>query len=151
MNHHSASAEISAEPNLVPLLDLVLQLIMFFMMCANFVKEENDQSIQLPKSQMAMPIPDSGPDVIHLGVQDDGSVRVVGQKPMNRDDEVAAYLREVADSARRRMADRNETGDLKTLVIIRASRDCSYERIYRVMRRCQDAGLRQLQLRADRG
>lgn len=151
MNHHSSNSELSAEPNLVPLLDLVLQLIMFFMMCANFVMEENDRTIKLPISQMAMPIPDSGPDVIHLGVQDDGSVRVVGHKLMSKDDELSAYLREVAESVRRRMADRNEAGDLKMLVIIRASRECSYEKIYAVMRRCQDAGLRQLQLRAERG
>lgn len=151
MNHHSASAEISAEPNLVPLLDLVLQLIMFFMMCANFVMEENDQSIKLPVSQMAMPIPDSSQDVIHLSVQGDGSTRVVGYKLLSGDDELGSYLRDIAESARRRMIERNEAGEIKKLVIIRASRDCSYEKIYAVMRRCQDAGLRQLQLRAERG
>src|SRR4029079_343313 len=47
--HTIASSD--AEPNLVPLLDLVLQLVMFFMMCANFVMEENDQTIKLPHSQ----------------------------------------------------------------------------------------------------
>jgi biopolymer transport protein ExbD len=150
MAHHTTHAEVSAEPNLVPLLDLVLQLIMFFMMCANFVMEENDPGIQLPLSQMAKPLPDVGSDVLHLGIDDDGHVRVVGRSTMTNDPEVATFLREVADANRRSMAERNETGDLKTLVIIRASRDCSFHKIYSVMRRCQEAGLRRLQLRAER-
>jgi biopolymer transport protein ExbD len=150
MAHHSTHSEVSAEPNLVPLLDLVLQLIMFFMMCANFVMEENDQTIKLPISQMAKPLPEIGPDVLHLSIDDDGAVRVVGRKSMTRDDEVQVFLREVVDSSKRRMAQRSETGEVKTLVIIRASRDCSFYKIYAVMRRCQEAGLRRLQLRAER-
>jgi biopolymer transport protein ExbD len=151
MSHHGHTNEVSAEPNLVPLLDLVLQLILFFMMCANFVMEENDQTIKLPLSQMAKPIPDSGPDVVHLGIDDEGHVRVVGRKLMTRDDEVNAFLREVYDAHRKRMSDQNEAGDVKTLVIIRASRDCTFDKIYSVMRRCQEIGLRKLQLRAERG
>ena len=151
MAHHTSNADISAEPNLVPLLDLVLQLIMFFMMCANFVMEENDQTIKLPLSQMAKPIPEAGPDVIHLSIDDEGIVRVVGRKPMTREEEVIFYLRDIYDSNKRVMAEKHETGDVKTLVIIRASRDCSFEKVYMVMRRCQEAGLRRLQLRAERG
>jgi biopolymer transport protein ExbD len=70
---------------------------------------------------------------------------------MTRDDELMAFLREVADSAMRTTAGRTESGEAKTLVIIRASRDCSFYKIYGVMRRCQEAGLRHLQLRAERG
>jgi len=150
MAHHSTRADISAEPNLVPLLDLVLQLIMFFMMCANFVMEENDQTIKLPISQMAKPLPEIGSDVVHLSIDDEGAVRVVGRKAMTRDDEVQVFLREVVESNKRLMAQRNETGEVKTLVIIRAARDCSFFKIYGVMRRCQEAGLRRLQLRAER-
>jgi biopolymer transport protein ExbD len=150
MPHHSIHTDVSAEPNLVPLLDLVLQLIMFFMMCANFVMEENDQTIKLPLSQMAKPLPEIGPDVVHLSIDEDGAVRVVGRKPMTKDDELIAFLHQVSDSSKRLMAERHETGEVNTLVIIRASRDCSFYRIYAVLRRCQDAGLRRLQLRAER-
>lgn len=123
---------------------------MFFMMCANFVMEENDPGIKLPLSQMAKPLPEVSPDVLHLGIDDEGHVRVVGRKTMTRDDEIMTFLREVADANKRIMAERNETGDVKTLVIIRASRDCSFHKIYSVMRCCQEAGLRKLQLRAER-
>src|SRR5262245_55734238 len=95
MSHGShASAQTDAEPNLVPLLDLVLQLVMFFMMCANFVMEENDQSIKLPHSQQAKPLADTGPDVVHLGVTRDGHVTVVGRPhPLITDDELFVFLK----------------------------------------------------------
>ena len=44
------------EPNLTPLLDLVLQLVMFFMLCANFVAESVNPTIVLPKAISAKPI-----------------------------------------------------------------------------------------------
>jgi len=151
MAHHTTNSEISAEPNLVPLLDLVLQLIMFFMMCANFVMEENDQTIKLPLSQMAKPLPEIGSDVLHLSIDDDGAVRVVGRKAMTQEGELTGFLREVADASKRTTNEVNAPGEATTLVIIRASRDCSFYKIYSVMRRCQEAGLRHLQLRAERG
>ncbi len=41
------------EPNLVPLLDLVLQMVMFFMVCVNFVSEQINANVQLPISTSA--------------------------------------------------------------------------------------------------
>jgi len=45
--------EERVEPNLVPLLDLVLQLVMFFMVCVNFVSEQINANVQLPASTSA--------------------------------------------------------------------------------------------------
>ena len=60
------------EPNLVPLLDLVLQLVMFFMMCANFVMEQVDQTIMLPVAQSAKPMTDAkNRDVVFLNINTD--------------------------------------------------------------------------------
>ena len=45
-----------ADPNLTPLLDLVLQLIMFFMITVNFVRTDQfDDAIKLPVATSAMP------------------------------------------------------------------------------------------------
>ncbi len=38
-------SRVKADPNLVPLLDLVFQLIMFFMICVNFVSEQVNSDI----------------------------------------------------------------------------------------------------------
>jgi biopolymer transport protein ExbD len=43
------------EPNLTPLLDLVLQLVMFFMINANFVMEQVSKDVELPTASMARP------------------------------------------------------------------------------------------------
>ena len=49
--HGSSTNEVQAEPNLVPLLDLVFQLIMFFMVCVNFVSQQVNEDIKLPVAQ----------------------------------------------------------------------------------------------------
>jgi len=41
------------EPNLTPLLDLVLQLVMFFMLCANFDQLQKNKKVVLPKASQA--------------------------------------------------------------------------------------------------
>ena len=45
MSHGSSD---KCEPNFTPLLDLVLQLVMFFMLCANFVMDQTSVEIKLP-------------------------------------------------------------------------------------------------------
>jgi biopolymer transport protein ExbD len=149
-SHGPAASTELAEPNLVPLLDLVLQLIMFFMMCAQFaVMQQTDKSIQLPLAQQAKPIPDAGPDVVFLGVTDRGEVKVVGRpRPLVTEDEINVFLRQdVYDSALRTAKAKGEK-EVKTVVVIRADKNAKFEQIYRIMRRCQEAGLRKIQLRA---
>src|SRR5262245_43962713 len=46
----------SFDLNLTPLLDMVLQLIMFFMMCVNFVTEQINANVLLPDSSSAQEI-----------------------------------------------------------------------------------------------
>jgi len=151
MSHGPHGSSADAEPNLVPLLDLVLQLVMFFMMCANFVMEENDQSIKLPHSQQAKPIAPTGPDVVHLGVTKEGHVTVVGRpRPLTTDDELFVFLKnDVYDRALHEARRRKEGDEVKTRVIIRADLNADFAQVYRVMQNCQRAGLRRLQLRAN--
>ncbi len=145
----SHTANSSAEPNLVPLLDLVLQLVMFFMMVAQFaVMEQTDQAIKLPQAAQAQPIPDEGlgPDVIFLGITDQDEVKVSGRPPMKTEDEVVVFLKQAAASALER--GKKEHKDIQPLVVIRADQNADFAQVYKVMRRCQEAGLLRLQLRA---
>ena len=41
------------EPNLTPMLDMVLQLVMFFMLVANFAAEETNAMVKLPDASAA--------------------------------------------------------------------------------------------------
>jgi biopolymer transport protein ExbD len=151
MSHAHGGVSEVAEPNLVPLLDLVLQLVMFFMMCTQFVvMEQNDQSIRLPLAQQATPLPEQGlgPDVLYLNVTDRGEVKVVGRpRPLVTDEEILVFLRDVYESARE-AAGRRGAKDVTTQVVVRADKDATFDQIFRVLRRCQDVGLRKVQLRA---
>src|SRR5262245_24674379 len=62
------------EPNLVPLLDMVLQLVMFFMVCANFVMEQVNESIKLPTAVAARPLDPNAQNIIFLNVDAKGVV-----------------------------------------------------------------------------
>jgi biopolymer transport protein ExbD len=67
-----------AEPNLIPLLDLVLQLVMFFMAATNFARENISEAIKLPLAQSARPIEDDElkNERLFLNVEENGDMRV---------------------------------------------------------------------------
>jgi len=54
---------------LTPLLDVVLQLLMFFMMCVNFVNEQINSDIHLPESQSAKPMDKAETEVLFLNIR----------------------------------------------------------------------------------
>lgn len=58
------------EINLTPLLDLVLQLIMFFMACVNFVSEQYSRNVWLPVAESAQEIqPDLADERVVVNVE----------------------------------------------------------------------------------
>src|SRR5438309_4410504 len=74
------SASVGSEEldiNLTPLLDLVLQLIMFFMITVNFVRvDQFDNAITLPMASQAVPLDNTAEDWIFLNL--DGGGKLVG-------------------------------------------------------------------------
>ena len=52
----SMSHAAKAEPNLTPILDMVFQLITFFMLVINFKSAEMDLSLKLPVVGSALPL-----------------------------------------------------------------------------------------------
>src|SRR5829696_185033 len=71
MSHGSSD---KAEPNMTPLLDLVLQLVMFFMLCANFVMEQTNATIVLPEAIAAKTIDKDVKSAVFLNINKDGKV-----------------------------------------------------------------------------
>ena len=55
----SMSQGLKAEPNLTPLLDVVFQLITFFMLVINFSQDNYDSRIKLPVAGSARPLDDA--------------------------------------------------------------------------------------------
>jgi len=58
---HGGSDSGVVDPNLTPLLDLVLQLLMFFIICVNFVGEQVSSEVKLPASESAKAIEKADP------------------------------------------------------------------------------------------
>jgi len=137
----------AVDPNLIPLLDLVLQLVMFFIMVANFAAQQVTSDVMLPISASARP-PDPGElDVIYLNLNNEGKLMVSGREALNTLSEVKYYLMSEYTTAKRSAEARGEK-DVKTVVIIRADKNADFKPVFEVLRECKSAGFKKWQLRA---
>src|SRR5213080_1109702 len=66
MSHGGGGDDENIEPDLTPLLDLVLQLLMFFIINVNFVSDQVNPAIKLPVSASALPMGKPADDDILL-------------------------------------------------------------------------------------
>lgn len=137
-----------AEPNLVPILDMVFQLITFFMLVINFQGAALDLSLQLPVLGSAKPLDTQGQEgLIVLNIDADGRLKVYGVEK-----DIEAYIAEearVAIQSLERAGESVEPGaELPTTVVIRADRSTPYEMLDRVITTCQRHGFLKFALKA---
>lgn len=136
-----------AEPNLTPILDMVFQLITFFMLVLNFKAGSLDTSLQLPVIGSALPIETGDRDMLVLNIMRDGKLRMYGEAK-----DVDACIAEEARAAKKNEASASTkssaTNELSTTVIIRADRTTPYHLVHQVIQSCQGHGFRNFQYRA---
>jgi biopolymer transport protein ExbD len=135
------------DPNLIPLLDLVLQLVMFFIMVANFAAQAQNSDVMLPLAASARPQDAGEVEVIYINLNHEGKVIVPGREPLNSISEVKYYMMSEFLNAKRSFEARGEK-EVKTVVIIRAHKDADFKPVFEVLRECKSAGFRKWQLRA---
>jgi biopolymer transport protein ExbD len=150
MRREAGFEAIKADPNLVPLLDLVFQLIMFFMICVNFVSEQVNEDIKLPVAQSARPMDKGEIDVLFLNMDKYGNVMVPGRKdPLITTGVKQFYLNQQhADTVNIQREKGDRSGRVNTVVIIRADQGSNYGQIFELLHLCKQAGYHKLQLRA---
>lgn len=148
MSHGVGAEGSKAEPNLTPLLDVVLQLLMFFMMCVNFVSEQVNQSIVLPVSQSARPMDKSEVSVLFLNVDRAGNLIVPGHDSLDSRERISYYLRQQYADAERSDRLSGGKGEVKTAIVIRADQNATYKQVYEVLQICKQVGYSRLHLRA---
>jgi biopolymer transport protein ExbD len=138
---------LKAEPNLTPMLDMVFQLVTFFMLVINFKAASLDTSLQLPVIGSALPIESGQSDVLVLNIMRDGKLRMYGEI---RDVEncIAQEARTARQSAGGVGSKSDMSSELSTTVIIRADRTTPYHIIHQVIQACQNHGFRNFQYRA---
>ena len=117
--------------NLTPMLDVVFNLLIFFMVGTRFADLERQFDVQLPQVSTAQPLT-SLPDEIVVNVFPDGRLVV------NREELTAAQLRDRLREARERYADQ--------AVLIRGDGESSFQRIADVLAICQQAEVRNFSL-----
>ena len=128
-----------ADPNLIPLLDVVLQLIAFFMMLVHFgtrIKGATE-AIRLPEAPAALPTSDPGLERLSVALDAKGRLLVDGKAL-----DPAAASQWWADQAERRRAGLALVGassrtELPTLVVVRADRSASYGEVRRMLQTAQ--------------
>src|SRR3954471_9928083 len=87
----SLSHSASAEPNLTPILDMVFQLITFFMLVINFKSASMDLSLKLPVVGSARPVDTEGHDeLLILNIDSNGRLNVYGKQMQGK--EIDSYI-----------------------------------------------------------
>jgi len=135
------------EPNLTPLLDMVFQLITFFMLVINFKGASLDLSLKLPVLGSARPLEKHGKlESMLLNIDADGVVKAGG-----REVDFEQYIEREARALRVELRLREEAttnGELPVHVVIRADRSAPFHLVNRVLKACQEQGYRQFALSA---
>jgi biopolymer transport protein ExbD len=131
-------------PNLTPLLDVVLQLITFFMMLVHFGTrlEGSTKSVRLPLAPAALPGSDLTFDRLSVVIDARGRLLVAG-RPL-AEEAAAAWWTAQAKTRRAGLETLGRpgstAGDLPTVVVVRADRAASYGMVRRALAAAQEKG-----------
>ena len=115
--------------NLTPMIDVVFQLLIFFMVATTFLDPEKEIAIELPEATSGTR-PDAERQEIVINVFADGHIVVAGREVSSAD--LLATLRSAASN------------DQRTPVTIRGDQVTPHRNIVSVMDACAQAGLSNL-------
>jgi biopolymer transport protein ExbD len=144
---HGISPGERLQINLTPLLDLVLQLIMFFMLTVNFVRvDQVNDRVELPVVQSAMPLKSSGENLVYINIDRDGQ-RLAGGAKLNTTQELRSYVSKRKEEIDRVARFRKTAAPVDIVIVVRAHKDASWGDVYDTLDECNRAGYRAWQLR----
>ncbi|MFO0951751.1 MAG: biopolymer transporter ExbD [Isosphaeraceae bacterium] len=150
----SASVDsMKAEPDLTPLLDVVFQLITFFMLVINFSNDNFDQRVKLPVAGTARPVEERervAEDRLVLNIDKEGHLLMNGQAmPMHK---AVSEIKHQADLVKLNLkAAGQKPGDngmLPTTIVLRADKDVEFSSFYGLLTACQSNGFYKFALKA---
>jgi biopolymer transport protein ExbD len=149
----SLSTELKAEPNLTPLLDVVFQLITFFMLVMNFSNENYDQRVRLPVAGSARPVEEDkviSEDRLILNIDPNGHLLFGGEvQPLHK---AVLTIKHQADLIKINMKaggiKLDSSGSLPTTVVLRGDRDATFASVHSLIKACQSNGFRKFALKA---
>lgn len=130
------------EGDFTPMIDMVFQLIAFFMVLLNFAEADVNEEVTLPQSILARP-PD-GPleKPITLHLKPDGAV-IIGAETVPTVTGMKPYLRFEIDQL---TVERKSAKD--ATIIVRADRSVPTGKVQELIKVCQESGFEKFALRA---
>ena len=149
----SMGTEFKAEPNLTPLLDVVFQLITFFMLVINFSSDNYDQRVRLPVADSAVPIAEEArvsEDRLVLNVDKDGHLLMGGEvQPLHKAIQTIKHQADLVKLNLRALGTKPDpSGALPTTIIIRVDKDAAFSSLNSLIKACNAQGFRKFQFKA---
>lgn len=114
--------------DMTPMLDMVFNLLIFFMVVTRFAKEERDMKVLLPSGTEAMPLTEK-PKEIFVNIDSQGGYFFRGRQLTPQ--ELGQVLRDAAVN-----------NPASQSVIIRADKRAQWDFVATAMRLCNEAGIR---------
>lgn len=144
---------LKAEPNLTPLLDVVFQLITFFMLLINFSTDNYDQRVRLPVAGTARPVEDAdkvAQDRLVLNVDREGNLLFNGESLSTPKavDAIRHQAKLVKLNLQAIGQKPGENGMLPTTIVLRADKDTPFSRLFALIQACQANGFFKFVLKA---
>ena len=130
------------EPDMTPMIDIVFQLLAFFMFTINFSVTEQDQRVTLPASELAKPpdAPYDHPLTIHLTER--GQYIYAGEALPGLNQLRSALLRE------KQIIERYAVEKLEDVtIVIRADEDAQTGLVQEIIQLCQELQFQRFALR----
>lgn len=138
------------EINLMPLLDLVLQLIMFFIITVNFVRTEHNNLVRLPIVESAVPLDQTAHNLVFVNITKEGKTVVSSGENVETHSKLRAFLQREKETIDRTAREQGIT-DAKSVIVLRIDRDVHYRDMWDILDICSRAGYSGWQMRVERG
>lgn len=143
-----SGSKSEGEADLTPMLDMVFQLITFFMLVTSFKAASLDLSLRLPVVGSARPVETEGEEsLLILNVNKEGQLMVYSLAQ-----DVVPYIKAEAKmsrmEAKRKNSNFKDADDLPTTVVVRADKATPFGLLNLVIKTCQDNGFRKFALKA---
>jgi biopolymer transport protein ExbD len=132
--------------DLTPMIDVVFQLLIFFMLLLSFDKAEQDQRVTLPVSELAKPPDDAYEEPLTVQLTSDGLILFAGGEFSSIDQ----FQRTLRTETQIIQAYEDKNVEDVT-IIIRADRVAKTGRVQEIIQACQSSGFRKFALRGKQG
>jgi biopolymer transport protein ExbD len=122
--------EAKSEPNVVPLCDILLVLLIIFMVVTPMIQK--GANVRLPEAQHTESQPEPG-DMIEIFVESDGDISVQGKTEVVKITELSQLTTAILD-----MIEKDKPKD-KTKVLLKADDEVAYGKVVDVMNEIKNA------------